>query len=208
MTDTDIVSLQSMEVHIRSNAWLNARLKQISKEKGFGSIGDLLTHWTIVWAQDAYPSPSGEDVMRDSVPCFITGLPGSGKTFFTKSLVTGVAGPLLVLDIHDEYDALPRRGLGDFFSIDWENQTSKFRVVPSSSVDVSQAEGEMIFRHLTMFQERLSHWVFVIEEAHRFKDSSIFRGFLAEARKHTRKVLVVSAQTAEYVGLGRIYRVA
>jgi hypothetical protein len=37
VTDTDIVGLQSREVHVRSNAWLNARLKQISKEKGFGS---------------------------------------------------------------------------------------------------------------------------------------------------------------------------
>ncbi|MCJ7610084.1 hypothetical protein MUP00_10535 [Candidatus Bathyarchaeota archaeon] len=40
----------------------------------------------------------------------------------------------------------------DFFGIDWENEAGKFRVVPSSSVDVSQAEGEMMFRHLTMFQ--------------------------------------------------------
>lgn len=101
---------------------------------------------------------------------------------------------------------MKRISLGDFF-IDFSNEHRKVRLVTSSNVDVSKSEADSIFRHLIMFQKHLKDWVIIIEEGHRFQESPFLKSLLVEARKHVRKMIVVSHQVESFKGLGLILKV-
>jgi hypothetical protein len=110
------------------------------------------------------------------------------------------------LDVHDEYSSLARINLGEFFALDFKEEKRKLRLLPSSNVDVSKSEADSIFRHLIMFQKQLSNWVIVVEEGHRFAESPFLKSLMAEARKHMRKMILVSHQVEPYKGLGVVLK--
>ena len=58
-----------------------------------------------------------------------------------------------------------------------------------------------------MFQKLLSKWFILVEEGHRFQDSPFLKSLLAEARKHIRKLIVVSHQPEPFKGLAIVYKV-
>lgn len=158
---------------------------------------------------EEYSIASYEKVMADTVPIILTGLPGSGKTHFLRNVfIPKLSNDLavLIIDIHSEYDSIGLQtiNLGDFFSLNFKDSIGKYRLVPSYNVDVSRSEIDSIFRHLTMFQKLLKNWIILLEEGHRFGDSPFVRSFMAEARKHTRKFIVVAHLVDQYKGLGRI----
>jgi len=143
--------------------------------------------------------------MENTIPIILNGLPMSGKTHFLRRLIPTLNYPVFVLDVHSEYEGLREINLGEFFSLEFKEYNRKLRLIPNSNVDVSKTEADSIFRHLIMFQKQLSDWIIVVEEGHRFQDSPFLRSLMAEARKHIRKLIVVSHQPEPFKGLGLIY---
>ena len=182
-----------------------SRLRELKTHLNVGSLDSALSY---LLAQSNFDHPQPEPKLIESpVPSIITGLPNAGKTTFLKSLVEADHGPCLVFDIHSEYAPIRKIGLGDFFGLDFLKESKKFRLVPSSNVDVCRSEVDAAFRHLTMFQRDLKNWFIIIEEGHRFSDSPFLKSLMAEARKFTRKLIVVSHQPESFRGLGEIYKV-
>ena len=170
--------------------------KAVSLLVGFDSSLDL-------------PIISKDTLMENTSPALLTGLPGSGKTTFIRDvLIPDLVPPVLVVDVHNEYDSLKRISLGDFFGVDFSQENRKMRLVPSANVDVSKSEADTIFRHLIMFQRQLNRWVIVIEEGHRFSANPSLKSFLAESRKFVRKVLIVAHQARPFTGLCMMYKVS
>jgi hypothetical protein len=158
---------------------------------------------------EEFPEATPELVMKDAKPVILTGIPGSGKTtFLREQLIPKINSSLLVLDIHDEYPNLEKINLGKFFSINFKRTNRKLRLVPSSNVEVSKSEADSIFKHLIMFQGELEHWTLIVEEGHRFTASPYLKSLIAEARKHMKKIIVVSHQVEPYEGLGLILKVS
>ena len=180
------------------------RLKELKVQLNFRSLDSVLSH--LLRQNSSYYPPPESKLVESPVPSIITGLPNAGKSTFLKSLVGADHGPCLVLDIANEYP-LAKVNLGDVFGLEWQKERRKLRFVPNESVDVSRTEADAIFRHLIMFQRELAQWLIVVEEGHRFKDSDFLKSFMAEARKFTRKLIVVSHQPESFRGLGEIYKV-
>jgi len=158
---------------------------------------------------EEYPEATVENVMETQTPIILTGIPGSGKTsFLRETLIPRINSGVFVLDVHDEYPNLDQIKLGQVFSLKFRRVNKKLRLVPSANVDVSKSEADGIFRHLIMFQKELKNWTVIIEEGHRFADSPFLKSLIAEARKHMRKIIVVSHQVEPYTGLGRILKVS
>jgi dephospho-CoA kinase len=181
-------------------------LNELKTETAIKTYDSLLGH-LLTFNHTEYPTPTREAIMADRSPVIITGLPGSGKTFFLKGLVSKLDIPVFVLDVHNEYEGLESVNLGEFFGLDFSKTNKRLRFIPNVNVAVSKSEADSIFRHLIMLQKSLQYWVFVIEEGHRFSDSPFLKSFLAEARKFTEKVIVVSHQPEPYKGLGQVFEV-
>lgn len=186
------------------------KLRKLKHTLNLPTYDSVISH-IIAKELEEHPVVSYEAVMADTIPIILTGLPGSGKTHFLKNIFIpklphNIA--LLLIDIHNEYDnpALQHINLGDFFSINFNNDISCYRLIPSSNVDVSRSEIDSVFRHLIMFQKELKNWIIMLEEAHRFQESPFVKSFMAESRKNTRKVIVVSQQVEHFKGLGRIVK--
>jgi len=182
------------------------KLKELKKSFNVRSYDSVLSFLLKNQGQE-YPEASKENVMSDSVPMILTGLPGSGKTTFLRNMIPSLQGPVFVFDVHDEYTNLAKINLGEFFALDFKEDKRKLRLIPSSNVDVCKSEADSIFRHLIMFQKQLSNWLVVVEEGHRFTESPFLKSLLAEARKHMRKMILVSHQVEPYKGLGAILKV-
>jgi len=206
---------------LRSNTWSEqytnyrisriniARMKDLKKKFNIKSYDALISFFVHMVEGEEHPSPTFEAVMKDSVPVILTGIPGIGKTTFLRDIVVpDLESPVFIIDPHNEYPSLKQISLGDFFSLDFENERRKLRLVTHSNVDVSKSEADGIFRHFIMFQRSLSRWTVIVEEGHRFQESPFLKSFMAEARKHTRKVIVVSHQVDSFKGLGLIYEVS
>jgi len=158
---------------------------------------------------EEYPEATVENVMENQVPIILTGIPGSGKTTFLRDrLIPTLNSGLFLIDPHNEYPILEKINLGEFFSLNFKRANRKIRLVPSSNVDVSKSEADSVFRHLIMFQKELADWTVIVEEGHRFAESPFLKSLLAEARKHMRKMIVVSHQVESYLGLGLILKVS
>ena len=148
-----------------------------------------------------------EEVMKDTVPVILTGIPNAGKTFFLREKLLpslNSEDPVLVVDVHDEYPNLEKINQGDFYALDFKAEKRKLRFLPNPDVGVSKSEVAGLIAHLVRNQKLLEHWTIIVEEGHRFEKLKVLKDFLAEARKHTQKVIVVSHQVEPFKGLGRI----
>jgi len=194
--------------YVRINRLNRERLKGLKKTFNVKSC-DAVVSILLLNRNKEYPEPSVENLMRDSVPVILTGIPGSGKTtFLREQVIPHVNSTVFVLDVQDEYPMLRKVNLGEFFSLDFATVDRKLRYVPTSNVDVSKGEADSIFRHLIMFQKDLKEWTIIVEEGHRFAESPFLKSLMAEARKRMRKMVVVSHQVEPYEGLGIIYKVS
>jgi hypothetical protein len=184
-------------------------MKGLKKKFNIKSYDALISLFIHTIEGEKHPAPTIEAIIANTVPAILTGIPGIGKTTFLRDMVIPrLEPPIFILDPHDEYPCLKEITLGDFFSLDFEKESRKLRLVTHPNVDVSKSEADSIFRHAIMFQKQLSNWVIVVEEGHRFADSPFLKSLMAEARKHTRKLIVVSHQVESFKGLGLIYDVS
>jgi hypothetical protein len=184
------------------------RMKELKKKFNIKSYDALISFFIHTIDEEKHPTPTFEAIMENNVPVILTGIPGVGKTTFLRDiLVPRLEPPVFVLDPHNEYPSLKEITLGDFFALDFANECRKLRLVTHSNIDVSKSQGDIIFRHLIMFQKSLKRWTLIVEEGHRFQESPFLKSFMAEARKHTRKVVVIGQQVESFKGLGLIYEV-
>ncbi len=166
-------------------------------------------------------------VFADTRPVIITGEPGSGKTTIIRKLLASRSFPVLLIDVNNEYiegdlpnggyfKGLKKIGEGDIFSIKWA-RPGRFRFVPNPNVEVSKAQVEMIIGHLNRIKLQgfdpkivpsgiLKDWVFIIEESQRFLKSPNFGPFIIEARKVTRKVIIVCTDWKPLEGLAEVMK--
>jgi len=128
------------------------------KEKTNLKTFDGIVSYLLAQRIEEYPQPTIENIIQDSIPIIITGLPGVGKTFFLRNLIPDLECSVFVLDVHNEYGNLEAINLGEFFSLDF-NRDRKIRFIPNSNVDISKSEADSIFRHFIMFQKQLSKWL-------------------------------------------------
>jgi hypothetical protein len=57
-----------------------------------------------------------------------------------------------------------------------------------------------------MHAGNLKDWLLVIEEGHRFSQDQGLRAFLIEARKFTRKLILVTTDWRLYEGIGKVFK--
>jgi len=182
------------------------KLLELKRAMNIKSI-DAVVGYLVSEIMSDFKQATVEEVMRDTVPVILTGIPNAGKTYFLREkLLPSVNGedPVLVVDVHSEYPSLEQIDLGKFYALDFKAEGRKLRFIPNPDVDVSKSEIAGLVSHLVRNQKFLAHWTLVIEEGHRFEKLKVLRDFMAEARKHTRKLIVVSHQVEPFKGLGRI----
>jgi len=185
------------------------RMKDLKKKFNIKSYDALISFFIHTIEEERYPAPTVEAILENNVPVILTGIPGVGKTTLLRDMVIPrLEQPVFLIDPHNEYTGLKQISLGDFFSLDFLRDARKLRLVTHPNVDVSKSEADSVFRHLIMFQRSLTRWSIIIEEGHRFQESPFLKSFMAESRKHTRKVIVVSHQVDSFKGLGLIYEVS
>ena len=159
-------------------------------------------------------------------PVIITGESGSGKTTTIRSLLSTffqerddaldmnsrqAPRNCFIMDVGDEYTDYRKVDLGHFFSIKWEQASGeRLRFVPNPNVQISQAEAATIFSHLNFVKNAgaLRNWVIVVEEAHRFKRDPNLRALLIEARKFTRKLIIVTTDWKIYQDITMVLKPA
>lgn len=200
-TEQRLDSLSAAVAELITNANNNGSLSEIRSQ--------LQAIQGVLLAGDKPKIANFQQVMETGVPTILTGMPGSGKTYFTKQLVELIPGPALVVDVNDEYGDLANVqtiSLGEFFGINFMKETRKLVLVPNSNIEVSRKELDLITGHLFQFQHSLADWVIVFEEAHRFVENASLRSFVAESRKFTRKTILISPQEEGFVGLGELFR--
>ena len=182
------------------------KLLELKRAMNIKSI-DAVVGYLVSEIMSDFKQATVEEVMRDTVPVILTGIPNAGKTFFLREkLLPSVNGedPVLVVDVHSEYPNLEQIDLGKFYALDFKAERRKLRFIPNSDVDVSKSEIAGLVSHLVRNQKFLAHWTIIVEEGHRFEKLKVLKDFMAESRKHTRKLIVVSHQTEPFKGLGRI----
>jgi hypothetical protein len=172
------------------------------------------------------PIASIKNTYANTRPIIITGDPGSGKTTIVKELLTKPSH-IIVIDVNGEYSdttlpggkkfhGLKKLPEGKFFNINYK-RPGKYRIVPHPSEEVSQSQINVMLMHLNRIKLEgfdpnvipsgiLKDWVFVIEESQRFIDLKSFTSFVIEARKVTKKVIIVSTNYKALEGLAPIYR--
>jgi len=183
-----------------------SQLLELNRTMNIKSI-DGVVSYLVSEIMAEFKQAAVEEVMRDTVPVILTGVPNAGKTFFLREkLLPSLNGddPVLVVDVHGEYPSLEQIDLGKFYALDFKAQTRKLRFIPNADVDVSKSEVAGLIAHLVRNQKFLAHWTIVVEEGHHFEKLKLLRDFMAESRKHTRKLIVVSHQVEPFKGLGRI----
>ena len=187
------------------------RMQVLKKKLGFKSYEALILYLVnLAEREGLIPVASFEKLNVDTRPCVITGEPGSGKTFFVKSILGRWSQDvcILLIDVADEYQMLQKVDLGQFFGIKWDIRGQRLRFVPNSNLEISRAEAGAIFSHLNLIKQSgaLKNWVIVVEEAHRFQEDKNFNSLVVEARKFTRKLILVTADWRHWDGRAIIYR--
>lgn len=152
------------------------------------------------------PEATLESLYEDDRPVQISGGMGSGKSLHMQQTLPLINAPVFIIDLANEYKRAKRLGLEGFFSIKWgrADEHTRLKFVPTNNSQVAASELQNIFSHLntvktTKYQPGkvpsgvLSKWVFIIEESHRVAKEAAFLNFLYEARKFTRKIILVAS---------------
>ncbi len=185
------------------------KLRTLKKELGFANYNALLNYMALeVTREGAVPPASYERIFKDNRPVVLTGQSGAGKTTTVKELLGEWTGNVFLLDVRDEYPEFTEVDLGRFFSLKWERENQRIRFVPNANKEASQGEASAIFSHLifVMGTGALKSWVIVTEEAHRFGQDLNLRTLLIEARKFTRKLLIVTTDWRQYADIAQVFK--
>lgn len=199
----------------RVDVSLRDRLKALKKELGFRTY-DALFNYTVleITKGGAIPPADYDRVFADNRPVIITGESGSGKTTTVKQMLERWQGSVLVFDVtgekFNEYSDYQKLDLGEFFALKWDKGVHRVRFIPNSNVQISQAEASTVFSHLNFIKNSgaLNNWVLVVEEGHRFSQDSNLRALLIEARKFTKKLVLITTDWRTYEGIAKVYKPA
>lgn len=101
-----------------------------------------------------------------------------------------------------------RLDLGRLFSLKWTRPNQRACFVTNPNPDISKVEAATIFPRLAfeMHAGNLKDWLLVIEEGHRFSQDPGLRALLIEARKFTRKLLLVTTDWRLYEGIAKVFK--
>lgn len=180
-----------------------AQLKEAKERLNYSNLNDLLLA-LLEKSDSVKPLGSVEAVQRAKSPVILTGIPGSGKTTFGRALAEGLAGPLLVVDPHNEFTEIRRmKSAADIYQLDLEKFTGKIRFTPTAAYS-RDSEFAFIFQALLQNRDRLKKWSFIIDEGHLLADLRDFRSFVIEARKYVHRIVVICSDARLYEGLGSI----
>ncbi len=185
------------------------KLRLLKKELGFANYNALLNYMALeVTREGAVPPASYSRVFKDTRPVVLTGQSGAGKTSTMEGMLSEFQGSVFVLDVRDEYKEFAEIDLGKFFSLRWERENQRVRFVPNPNREASQGEATAIFGHLifVMGSGALKNWAVVVEEGHRFGQDLNLRTLLIEARKFTRKLIVVTTDWKGYGDIAQVFK--
>jgi hypothetical protein len=188
------------------------KLRELKKELGFRSYDALLNHVALeIKAMGAVP-PADYDLIFSKLetrPAIITGPSGSGKTSTVKELLSKWPGNVFALDTTgQDYHDLEQVDLGKFFGLKWGREGQRVRFCPNPNLEISRAEAATVFSDLNFVKNSgdLKDWVLLVDEAHRYSQDANLRALLIEARKFTRKFLLVSTDWRVYEGIARVFK--
>ena len=194
---------------IRVTKDVRGKLQALKKELGFRNLSALFSFLILEQTRGAViPPASYELVFKDSRPVILTGESGSGKTTTIRSLLKDYQGNAFILDVSNEYSEFERLDLGKLFSLKWSKPGQRVRFVTDSNPDISKVEAATIFPRLAfeMHSGSLKDWALIVEEGHRFAQDPGLRALLIEARKFTRKIVLVCTDFREFAGIGKTFK--
>lgn len=112
------------------------------------------------------------------------------------------------MDVSDELADFKRIDLGKFFSLNWEKNGQRVRYVSNPNQDAAKGEASGIFSHPLMIKNSgvLRDWVIVVEEGHKFANDPNLRALLIEARKFTRKFLLVCTAWRQFSDIAKVFK--
>jgi hypothetical protein len=188
------------------------KLRDLKKELGFRSYDALLNHVALeIRAMGAIP-PADFDMIftkEGTRPAIITGKSGEGKTSTVREILSKWPGNAFVLDTTGvDYPDFKQVDLGEFFGTKWGREGLRLRFVPNQNLEISKAEAATVFSHLNFIKNSgdLKDWVLVVDEAHRYFADANLRALLIEARKFTRKMLLVTTDWRVYEGIAKVFK--
>lgn len=185
------------------------KLQALKKELGFRNLSALFSYIILEETRGTVVPPASYDlVFRDTKPVILTGESGAGKTTTIRNLLKEYRGNAFILDVSNEYKEFDQLDLGKIFSLRWSREGQKVRFVTDPNPDISKVEAATIFPRLAfeMHAGSLKEWLIVIEEGHRFGQDQGLRAFLTEARKFTRKVILVTTDWRLYEGIAKVFK--
>ena len=194
---------------IRVTKDTRAKLQALKKELGFRNLSALFSFLILEQTRGAViPPASYELVFKDTRPVLLTGESGSGKTTTIRSLLKDYSGNAFILDVSNEYAEFERLDLGKLFSLKWSKPEQRVRFVTDSNPDISRVEAATIFPRLAfeMHSGNLKDWALIIEEGHRFGQDPGLRALLIEARKFTRKLILITTDWRLYEGTAKVFK--
>jgi hypothetical protein len=198
--------------NFRISDYVLAWLSKLESETGIKSHNSALVYLIENAKRESMILPASNTlIFLGDQPYCLTGPSGSGKSLWLKQNLQEFPGPLFLIDLGHEYLGLHNVDIGGFFDLKWAKADALTRIKfnPNANLDVSKGELHTIFGHLNMLKMEghdprhfpsgaLSRWTIVVEESHRLRQDSAFINFLSEARKFTRKILIVASSPGNY----------
>ena len=194
---------------IRVTPEIRVKLQALKKELGFRNLSALFSFIILEQTRGAVVPPASFDlVFKDARPVILTGESGSGKTTTIRNLLKQYEGNAFILDVSNEYVEFERLDLGRLFSLKWTKPGQRVRFVTDSNPDISKVEAATIFPRLAyeMHAGGLKDWLLIFEEGHRFSQDAGLRALLIEARKFTRKLILVTTDWRLYEGTAKVFK--
>jgi hypothetical protein len=191
------------------------KLRVLKRQTNFKSFNSLINYMVEI-NRNALPIASFELIFKDARPIVLVGETGSGKTYFVQHEIMGreIGGSgidshlpgfsnCFLIDSANEYEGVERIDFGDIFSLKWEAaHDRRIRFVPDSNSMLANAQVQNIFLYLNTLKNQgsLKSWTIIVEEGHRYADDRNLHNLLMEARKSTRKLIVVATDPTGFQG--------